>query len=54
MEKEVGVNPIVTILALTIGFKLAGIMGAVLAIPVVLLIRIVASEIYSSERFKSI
>lgn len=52
MEKEVGVNPIVTILALTIGFKLAGVMGAVLAIPVVLLIRIVASEIYSSERFR--
>lgn len=52
MEKEVGVNPIITILSLTIGFKLAGITGAVLAIPVVLLIRIVASEIYSSEKFR--
>lgn len=52
MEKEVGVNPIITILSLTIGFKLAGITGAVLAIPVVLLVRIVASEIYSSEKFR--
>lgn len=54
MEKEVGVNPIITILSLTIGFKLAGITGAVLAIPVVLLVRIVASEIYSSERFRQL
>jgi len=54
MEKKVGVNPIVTILALTIGFKLAGIMGAVLAIPIVLLLRIVASEIYSSERSRQL
>lgn len=36
MQKSVGVNPLVTILSLAIGFKLAGIKGAVLAIPVYL------------------
>ena len=39
MQKVVGVNPLVTILALSIGFKLAGVAGAVLAIPIVLVIQ---------------
>lgn len=39
MQKAVGINPLVTILSLTIGFKLAGVGGAVLAIPVVLVIQ---------------
>ncbi len=54
MVKEAGVNPLITIISLAIGFKLGGIMGAVLAIPVVLLIQVIASEVFSSERFKKI
>ena len=54
MAKEAGVNPLITILSLTIGFKLGGILGAVLAVPFVLLIQIIASEIFASERFKRI
>lgn len=34
MQKAVGLNPIVSILAILAGFKLAGIIGAVLSIPV--------------------
>ena len=54
MAKETGVNPLVTIVSLAAGFKLGGIIGAVLAIPVVLLIQIIASEVFASERFKKI
>ncbi|MBU1179682.1 AI-2E family transporter [Patescibacteria group bacterium] len=34
MQKAVGLNPVVSILSLGIGFKLAGFLGAILAIPV--------------------
>ena len=54
MAKETGVNPLVTIVSLAAGFKLGGIIGAVLAIPVVLSIQIIASEVFASERFKKI
>lgn len=52
--REVGVNPLITILSLAIGFKLGGVLGAILAVPFVLLIQIIASEVFASERFKSI
>lgn len=39
MSKTVGVNPLVTIIALMIGAKLAGIIGVILAVPTVLVIR---------------
>ncbi len=54
MEKTAGVNPLVTILSLTIGFKLGGIVGAILAVPVVLLIQVVASEVFTSKRFQKL
>jgi predicted PurR-regulated permease PerM len=44
MQKTVGINPLVTIFSLAVGFQLAGVMGALLAIPTVLLIKIFASE----------
>jgi predicted PurR-regulated permease PerM len=34
MRRAVGLNPIITIIALLVGFKLAGIAGTLLAIPV--------------------
>ena len=34
MKKAVGLNPVVVILALLIGAKLAGVLGAVLAVPI--------------------
>ncbi len=52
MAKEVGINPLIVILSLIAGFKLAGVVGAILAIPVVILIEIILSEVSSSERFK--
>jgi len=36
MEKSVGVPPIATLIALTVGFRLFGVVGALISIPVVL------------------
>jgi len=44
MSKAVGLSPLVVIISLLVGLKLAGIAGAVLAIPAVLLLEIVASD----------
>lgn len=45
MEKTVGFNPIVTIIALLVGGKLFGLMGAILAIPVTLVLIIVIKNV---------
>lgn len=44
MEKSVGVNPIVTLSSLAIGFKLMGVVGAIISVPVVLTLQIVVKE----------
>jgi predicted PurR-regulated permease PerM len=54
MHKMAGVNPLITILSLAIGFKLAGVLGAILAIPVVLIIYVLASDFFRSESFKNL
>jgi predicted PurR-regulated permease PerM len=44
MEKSVGVSPIIILLALAIGFKIAGIVGVIISIPVVITIQVLARE----------
>ncbi len=44
MEKSVGVSPIITLLALTIGFKVAGIVGVLISIPVVITLQVLAKK----------
>jgi predicted PurR-regulated permease PerM len=50
MEKSVGVNPIIVLLALSVGFRLAGIVGAILSLPIVLTIQILIQEYVLSSR----
>lgn len=45
MRRAVGVNPLITIIALMVGAKLAGILGAVLAVPTVVFIRILLTDL---------
>lgn len=45
MKKAVGLNPIVVILALLIGLKLGGVLGAILAIPIVTAIGVVVEDL---------
>lgn len=47
MRHTVGINPIVAILSLLIGFRLAGGSGAVLAIPIILVAQVIASEAFN-------
>jgi len=48
MNKTIGLNPLITILILLVGAKLAGVSGAVLAIPVYLTIESVVKVLYPS------
>lgn len=52
MKKIAGVNPLITILSLAIGAKLAGIGGALLAVPTFLTLEVVIGEIFASKKFK--
>lgn len=52
MQKAVGAKPLVTIIALMIGAKLSGVIGAVLAIPGYLILKLLVEEILASERFQ--
>ncbi len=45
-SKAVGVSPLVVIVSLLIGFRIAGAAGAILSLPSVLLIQIIVEDIY--------
>lgn len=49
MSKAVGLSPLVVIISLLIGWTLAGIAGAVLAVPAVLLLEMVVNDIYRAH-----
>ena len=51
MQKITGLNPIVSIVALLIGIKLGGFVGAILAVPVATMIAVVLEELF--EEFSS-
>jgi predicted PurR-regulated permease PerM len=44
MQKSAGVNPVVTLLSLAIGFRLAGVVGLLISIPVFITIRVFTKE----------
>lgn len=46
MKKAVGIAPLVTLISLLIGARLAGLVGAILAIPIVVTIEAIASEYF--------
>jgi predicted PurR-regulated permease PerM len=49
MEKSVGVNPIITLLALTIGFRIAGVVGVIISVPVVITIRVLSKDYINTK-----
>ncbi len=49
MEKAVGLNPIISILAMLAGFKLAGVIGAILSIPVATALAVFIKDIFDSR-----
>ena len=44
MQRSIGVNPIVTLLSLAIGFKVAGIIGLLMSVPIFLVLQVLAKE----------
>lgn len=52
MKRSVGLNPIVSILAIMVGFNIAGIMGAVISIPMAAIIALVLSDIFDKKSNK--
>jgi len=49
MQKAVGLNPLVIVLAMVVGGKLAGLLGIILAIPVALSIKILLDVFHNKE-----
>jgi predicted PurR-regulated permease PerM len=49
MQKAVGLNPLISIIAILVGAKLAGVIGALLAVPVATTILIISKEIVSGD-----
>lgn len=50
MEKSVGVNPIITILALTIGYRLFGFVGIIISVPMVITLQVLIQEYFLVEK----
>ena len=50
MQKAVGINPLVSIIALLVGAKLFGIIGLLLAIPVATALTVAISELYQYRK----
>lgn len=49
MKRAVGLNPLIVILAIAIGSRLLGISGALLAVPMAVVIQIIATEIIEGK-----
>jgi predicted PurR-regulated permease PerM len=50
MERQVGVSAVTVIVALLIGGKLLGVLGAILAVPTAAILQVVFTELTSEER----
>ncbi len=49
MKRSVGLSPLITILSLMIGGRLAGVIGAVLAVPVLLVLQVLFNAFWSKS-----
>lgn len=50
MERQVGISPVTVILALLIGGKLLGILGAILAVPTAAILQVLISEVTRTDK----
>jgi predicted PurR-regulated permease PerM len=57
MQKNVGVNPVITLISIAIGAKLAGIIGILLAVPIYISVEVLVKRYYGvlpSEKLDSV
>ncbi|MBU0706818.1 AI-2E family transporter [Patescibacteria group bacterium] len=52
MQRSVGLNPVVVIIAMLVGARLGGIMGIILAIPVAAIIQVFSSDFFGQRKAK--
>ena len=50
MKKSTGVHPVITLAALTIGFKLSGVVGLLISVPIYIIIQELAKEYLLKEK----
>lgn len=50
MKKAVGLNPVISIIAILIGVKIGGVVGALMAIPVAVVVAVIVSD-FCDKRF---
>lgn len=50
MKRAVGINPLMVILAIAVGSRLLGFAGALLAVPIVVVIQIIVTEIIEEKK----
>jgi predicted PurR-regulated permease PerM len=53
MKMSVGLSPLLTILAIMVGARLMGVLGALLAVPVAAAVQVIAGELLRSESVRS-
>jgi predicted PurR-regulated permease PerM len=53
MKKAVGLNPLVVIIAVAIGGKLLGIAGALLAVPITVVVQVITEDLITAEEVES-
>lgn len=53
MQKAVGINPLVSIIALLIGGKIGGLIGVILAIPVATIIQVIVFDFFGTAKDES-
>ncbi len=49
MQKSTGINPIITLLVLAVGARLAGLIGLLIAVPVFITIQVITSQYFVSS-----
>jgi len=54
MKKQLGLNPVVIIIVMLIGFRLAGIIGLVLAIPVATAVGVIVKDFFDKSELPAI
>jgi predicted PurR-regulated permease PerM len=49
MQRSVGVSPLITLIALAVGARLAGIVGAIISVPVLITLQVIANKYLIKE-----
>ena len=50
MKRAVGLNPLVVILAIAAGSRLLGVIGALLAVPIAVVLQIIVTEVIEGKK----